>query len=74
MIRRGDTVCLRHDPRHVGLVRGVSWRVYGRQGLVSVRWLDTGWLSTEAAHELRLAVAPPTREPGRFEFPPTKRI
>lgn len=74
MIRRGDIVCLRHDPRQVGLVRGVTWRTFGVQGLASIRWFGTGWLSTEPVEGLRPAAAPASREPGRFEFPATERI
>lgn len=54
MIYRGALVCNKADRRHVGRVEQIAWRVVGREGLVSVRWLKTGWLSTEAVRDLHV--------------------
>lgn len=71
-IHRGALVYDRADPRHVGIVQSIAWRTYPVTGRVSVRWLETGWISHVEVAELRLAPdAPSTAEErrGRFEFP-----
>lgn len=47
-LRCGDRVHTVDDPRHVGRVEAIHHGYW-----IKVRWLDTGWISFEALHELR---------------------
>lgn len=44
----GDRVCMFDDPRHVGRVEAIH-----NSSVVTVRWLDTGWISFEGLRDLR---------------------
>lgn len=70
MISRGSLVYDRADRRHVGVVRSISWKVWGREGLATIRWEDTGWLSIVRVSDLRPASSEPA---ARFVFSNPRR-